>query len=94
MARVKSTVGTEEELRRELRDLLAARIAADQSNSFALDLRDLSRYVELDDDSRKHMRLNILNGYSGSEAIWEGVKLPTYRYDAMEQDHHIMVTLS
>ncbi len=94
MVRVKSTVGTEEDLRRELRDLLAARIAGEQSNSFALDLRDLTCYVELDDESRDHMRLNILNGYSGSSTTWNGVTVPEYRYDIMEQEHHITVSLS
>lgn len=94
MARVKATVGTEEDLRQQLRDHLATRIGSGDAEPFVLDLMDVPAYIELIDDSRARMRA-ILDGYGGASTVWNGVKLPAYRYTALEhRPHHMEVTYS
>jgi hypothetical protein len=94
MARQRATVGTEENLRQQLRDILAQRIGSGKVESFTLDLMDVPAYIELTDESRISMR-KLLDGYSGACTVWNGVLLPLYRYTALEhRPHHVEVTYS
>lgn len=93
MARQQATVGTEERLRQELRDYIAARIGSGDHEPFVLDLMELDIYVSLTDESRDSMR-KIINGYSGASTTWNGVMLPVYRYDVLEQSHRVRVSYS
>ena len=93
MAREQATVGTEEHLRRELRDVLATRIGSGDDESFVLDLMDIELYARLTDESRASM-LKLIDGYTGASATWNGVILPVYRYKITERPHHVAVTYS
>lgn len=94
MARQRATVGTEEFLRQQLRDILAQRIGSGKMESFTLDLMDVPTYAELTDESRSSMR-KLLDGYTGASTTWKGVQLPIYRYTALENlPHHVEVTYS